>query len=372
MCPSHVQELRLYCPADQCKKAICLKCLIKDHAAHAADVEDLTEKKERLLANINSVSKDLEKAKTDCLKIKEFASKENEKCIASIKARKEEICAEFDAMMEEVSDFTPEVIQTIQTFEEFLTSLEKMGSCQMSFEEIRADSESVENIRKASKKKLSNTIQYYKYSRNSVFGELKITTAPLDSAVKENTETKAVGGSTGSGNRGNGNEREVLNKPHSSDRNDRFSKGRNREEGIGDSKRDCIENEDESGIDGPQDEAERDALHHKDGKERYEERRRGDGSNNERGRDGLHSDGRSERDGSHNEDGRGKDGPSIDRSVSFEDASGSEGGNQTTNASIQGPPRKRPRKGSPVQILGLPVITTMKTWSSAYSALFKR
>ena len=188
MCPSHVQELRLYCPADQCKKAICLTCLMNDHAAHTAEVEDLTEKKELLLANISSVSKDLEKAKTDCLKIKEFVSKENEKCIASIKARKEEICAEFDAMIEEVSDFTPEVIQTIQTFEEFLTSLEKMGSCQMSFEEIRADSESVENIRKSSRKKLSNTIRYYKYSRNSVFGELKITNTPLDSPVKENTE----------------------------------------------------------------------------------------------------------------------------------------------------------------------------------------
>ena len=146
----------------------------------------------------------------------------NEKCIASIEARKKEVIAEFDAMIKKVSDFTPEMIQTIQTFEEFLKTLRQMGSSGTSYEEIMAGLESAANIRRSYKNILSreNSIQFYKYSRNNSLGEVKLTTASSDSAAKGNTETKAVGGSTGSGNRGtgDGNEREVPNKPHGSEK----------------------------------------------------------------------------------------------------------------------------------------------------------
>ena len=368
MCPSHVQELSMYCPADQCKKTICPKCLLKDHAAHAAKVEDLAEKKELWLAEINSLSKDLEEARTTYLKVKEFVLNKNEKCIASIEARKKAVIAEFDAMIKKVSDLTctPEVTQTIQTFEEFLTTLKQMDSSETSYEEIQAGLKSATNMRRSYKNILSrkNSIQFYKYSRNNSLGEVKLTTASSDSAAKGNTETKAGGGSTGSGstggNRGigDGNEREAPNKLHGSDRNGPFSKEINREESIGDTDRDGIKNEEESGIDCPQNEAGRDSPHSEDGRERDEGRRGKDGPHIERGRDGPH-----------NEDGSVRDGPCIsDRGISFEDTSENEGGDQTTNSDIQDPPRKKPRKGSPVRILGHAVITTVKTWSSAYSA----
>ena len=335
--------------------------LLKDHAVHAAKVEDLAEKKELWLAEINSLSKDLEKVRTTYLKVKEFVLNKNEKCIASIEARKKEVIAEFDAMIKKVSDFTPEMIQTIQTFEEFLKTLKQMGSSGTSYEEIMAGLESAANIRRSYKNILSreNSIQFYKYSRNNSLGEVKLTTASSDSAAKGNTETKAVGGSTGRGNRGtgDGNEREVPNKPHGSEKN---CKGINRKESIGDTERDGIKNEEESEIGGSQNEAGRDSPDNEDGRERKEGGRGKDGPHNERGRDSLH-----------NEDGSVRDGPCIaDGGVSFEDASGSEGGDQTTNSNIQGPPRKRPRKGSgsPVRVLGHAVITTVKTWSSAYSA----
>ena len=359
----------MYCPADQCKKAICPNCLLKDHAAHAAKVEDLAEKKEFWLAEINSLSKDLEEARTSYLKVNEMVLKKNEKCIASIEARKKEVIAEFDAMIKKVSDFTctPEVIQAIQTFEEFLTTLKQMDSSETSYEEIQAGLKSAANMRRSYKNILSrkDSSQFYKYSRNnSFFGEVKLTSNTSDSAAKGNTETKASGGSTCSGstggNRGigDGNEREALSKLHGSDRNGPFSKDINREESIGDTERGGIKNEEEIGIDGPQNEAGRDSPHSEDGREGDEGRRGKDGPHNERGRDGPH-----------NEDGSVRDGPCIsDRGVSFEDASGSEGGDQTTNSDIQDPPRKKPRKGSPVRILGHAVITTVKTWSSAYSA----
>ena len=193
MCPSHGQELSLYCAADQCKKAICPNCLIKDHVAHvhAGKVLDLTEKKKRLLAEISSLGKDLEKARSTCLKVKELALNKNEKCIAAIEARKKVMCAEFDAMIKKVADFTPEVIQTIEMFEEFIVTLKQIGSCEMSYEEIRADLEKAANIKRSYKNTLSrkNSIQYYEYSRNNALGEVKLKTVSLDNATEEKTET---------------------------------------------------------------------------------------------------------------------------------------------------------------------------------------
>ena len=134
-------------------------------------------------------------------------------------------------------------------------------------------------------------------------------------------------------------------------------KGINRKESIGDTERDGIKNEEESEIGRPQNEAGRDSPDNEDGRERNEGGRGKDGPHNERGRDSPL-----------NEDGSVRDGPCIaDRGVSFEDASGSEGGDQTTNSNIQGPPRKRPRKGSgsPVRVLGHAVITTVRRFKHA-------
>ena len=336
LCPSHGQELSLYCPADPCKKAICPNCLIKDHLTHDG-VLDLTEKKERLLAEINSLSKDLEKARSTCLKMKELVLNNNEKCIASIEARKKEMFTEFDAMIKKVSDFTPEIIQTIETFEDFLKTLKEMGSCQMSYEEILVDLKSAANIRRSYKNILSkkSSIQYYKYSKNNALGEVKLTTVFLDNATGGKTETKVEDGSRGTEH---GNEKEALNKAHGS------------------------QNKGGAGRHGSQYEG-RDAPNKEGRRERDEREGKGDSSDNERKRDGFQSDAGNERPGTQSEDRRGRDGS--------EDARGFESEGGATNTDMEGPQRKRRHKGSPVQILGHAV----KTWNSAYSVFcifFKR
>ena len=181
-CPQHAKELSLFCADDQCKTAICQVCWIKEHTAHSSNVVDIAEdhrdKKEALLAKVNSISQDVERTKTNLLKMKEQVADNNAKCIAALEARKIEICTELDDMIQKVSEVKDTVDENVKTMDKFLEDLEKIGKCETStYENIRHKMEMAAEIERDYQTILSKEtkIQFYRYNRINGHGRIKLT-----------------------------------------------------------------------------------------------------------------------------------------------------------------------------------------------------
>ena len=179
-CQGHGKELSLYCAHNQCKTAICQICLIKDHMAHGGSVvdisEDLEEKKEHLLDQVDSLIKEVEDTKTSYLKKREPITEINAACIAAIESRRREL----DDMIWKVTDHTPEVTETIdehvKTMDGFLTNLEDLRKCETTtYDNVLEKLESVADIDRCFQMILSNenSFEYYEYSGNSKLQKLK-------------------------------------------------------------------------------------------------------------------------------------------------------------------------------------------------------
>ena len=129
----------------------------------------------------------------------------NAKCKEEIEARKAEICAVFDEMIQKASKMNDTIDENVKTMDRFLEDLEKIGKCETSsYEDIRWKMEMAAEIERDYQTILSNEnkIQFYRYKRNNGHGRLKLTSRSGEgsddstgSDKEKNTDDRSVAGS---------------------------------------------------------------------------------------------------------------------------------------------------------------------------------
>ena len=180
-CSAHGKELSLYCTDSQCKTTICQVCLIKDHIRHGGSVvdisEDWEEKKELLLSKVISLTKEVENTRNKYVKKKEQITEYKAKCIAAIESRKREL----EDMIRKVSDYTPEVTETIdenvKTMDGFLTNLEDIRkSNTTTYGNVQEKLESVAEIERCFQMIVTNegNFEYFVFCGNGDLRKLKL------------------------------------------------------------------------------------------------------------------------------------------------------------------------------------------------------
>ena len=190
--------------------------------------EDHKDKKEALLTKINSISKDVEWTKANLLNMKEQVTVNNAKCKEEIEARKAEICAVFDEMIQKASKVNDTIDENVKTMDRFLEDLEKIGKCETSsYEDIPWKMEMAAEIERDYQTILSNEnkIQFYRYKRNNGHGHLKLTSRSDEgsdnstgSDEEKSTDDRSVDGSSQNNDLDKGSDEE-------SERKDRGKEG---------------------------------------------------------------------------------------------------------------------------------------------------
>ena len=164
------------------------------HGGRVVDIsEDLEEKKEHLLDQVDSLTKEVEDTKTSYLKKRELITENNAACIAAIESRRREL----DDMIWKVTDHTPEVTETIdehvKTMDGFLTNLEDLKKCETTtYDNVLEKLESVAEIDRCFQMILSNenNFEYYEYSGNNELQKLKIDNVGDDKSEQEDDSRK--------------------------------------------------------------------------------------------------------------------------------------------------------------------------------------
>ena len=187
-CEEHGKHLILFCKSEECKKAICQKCLTKYHRGHdVIDVEE--EEKETLVKKLDSETQKLATKKGKVLAVKEEVKERNEICLVRLEERKEEhmriISQKYDELIEEVTFKMNEVLAKIdeeattidQHLELLMNIKENMNNDVANHEELTSALETVTTIAESAEINLSGTQMY-------IFSEYQENGTPLtDSEV---------------------------------------------------------------------------------------------------------------------------------------------------------------------------------------------
>ena len=189
-CEEHGKDLILFCKSEECKKAICQKCLTKYHRGH--DVIDMEEEeKETLVKKLDSETQKLGAKKEKVLAVKEEVKERNEICLVRLEERKEEhlkiISQKYDELIEEVTFKMHEVLAKIdeeattidQHLELLMNIKDNMNNDVANHEELTNALETVTTIAESAEINLSGT-QVYVFSEYQENG-----TPPVDSVVMD-------------------------------------------------------------------------------------------------------------------------------------------------------------------------------------------
>ena len=189
-CEEHGKHLILFCKSEECKKAICQKCLTKYHRGH--DVIDMEEEeKETLVKKLDSETQKLGAKKGKVLAVKEEVKERNEICLVRLEERKEEhlriISQKYDELIEEVTFKMNEVLAKIdeeattidQHLELLMNIKDNMNDDVANHEELTNALETVTTIAESAEINLSGTQMY-------IFSEYQENGTPLvDSVVMD-------------------------------------------------------------------------------------------------------------------------------------------------------------------------------------------
>ena len=164
------------------------------HGGSVVDIsEDLEEKKEHLLDQVDSLTKEVEDTKTNYLKKRELITENNAACIAAIESRRREL----DDMIRKVTDHTPGVTETIdenvKTMDGFVTNLEDIRKSETTtYESVREKLELVEEIDRCFQIILSNenNFGYYESSGNNELQKLKLTDNTGDDKSEQEDDSR--------------------------------------------------------------------------------------------------------------------------------------------------------------------------------------
>ena len=164
MCKVHNRQISFFCNNPSCQKEICQLCMIEEHKKHEfLDLQNLQDERRRiLLANTESLKKDIQKNKSDLLQTKDILSENLKTCTKRIGEEKNNkvntvtriVAQKYDQLLESVTSTKTEEIQTIENdvkiFDQQISELEDIE------ENMDGEANKLEDIE--SKNKLFNDI----------------------------------------------------------------------------------------------------------------------------------------------------------------------------------------------------------------------